>query len=67
MDVIYGDDEPFYGFERVQGGKVLEAVDKKWESVDLAIRRGSYSELPLVYRGTVSKKLIKQNHRRLMS
>lgn len=49
MDVVYGDDEPFYGFERVQGGKVLDALDKKWESVDLAFRRGMYgklSELP---------------------
>jgi hypothetical protein len=45
VDVVYGDDEPFFGFERVQGGKVLQAVEKKWESVDLAFRRGSYCEL----------------------
>lgn len=42
LDIVYGDDEPFFGFERVQGGRVLEAKEKKWESVDLAFRRGSY-------------------------
>jgi hypothetical protein len=45
IDIVYGDDEPFYGFERIQGGRVLEAVDKSWESVDIAFRRGTYSKL----------------------
>ncbi len=44
LDVVFGDDEPFFGFERVQGGKILEAKEKKWESVDLAFRRGNYGE-----------------------
>lgn len=41
LDVVFGDDEPFFGFERVQGGKVLEGKEGKWESVDLAYRRGN--------------------------
>jgi hypothetical protein len=45
LDVVYGDDEPFFGFERVEGGKVLERKEGKWDSVDLAYRRGSYGEL----------------------
>ena len=44
LDIVFGDDEPFFGFERVQGGKVLEAKAGKWESVDLAYRRGSPGE-----------------------
>lgn len=44
LDVIYGDDEPFYGFQRVQGGKVLEAKEGKWESVDITYRRGNPGE-----------------------
>ena len=44
IDVIYGDDDPFYGFDRVNGGKVTDAKEKRWESVDLAVKRGSYSE-----------------------
>lgn len=44
LDVVYGDDEPFYGFQRIQGGKVLEAKEGKWESVDIAYRRGNPSE-----------------------
>ena len=43
IDVIYGDDDPFYGFQRVGGGKITEAEAKRWESVDLAIKRGSYT------------------------
>ncbi|KAK1921767.1 Metallo-dependent phosphatase-like protein [Papiliotrema laurentii] len=41
VDVVYGDDDPFYGFQRVDGGKVLEAKEGKWESVDIAYRRGN--------------------------
>ncbi|ORY21337.1 Metallo-dependent phosphatase-like protein [Naematelia encephala] len=51
VDVIYGDDDPFFGFERVQGGKVTEVKAGKWESVDLAIRRGN----PVAPRGVVPK------------
>ncbi|ORX34309.1 Metallo-dependent phosphatase-like protein [Kockovaella imperatae] len=43
IDVIYGDADPFYGYHRVVGGKVTEAKAKRWESVDLAVRRGGYS------------------------
>jgi hypothetical protein len=43
VDVVYGDDDPFYGFQRVDGGKVLEAKEGKWESVDIAYRRGNPS------------------------
>jgi len=39
--VVYGDDEPFYGFERVQGGVITEAKEDRWQSVDLAFRRGN--------------------------
>lgn len=42
LDVVFGDDEPFYGFERVQGEKIVEAKEGKWESVALAYRRGNY-------------------------
>ena len=46
LDVVYGDAEPFFGFERVEGGKVLEASEGKWESVDIAFRRGNPGESP---------------------
>ncbi|TXT16081.1 hypothetical protein VHUM_00584 [Vanrija humicola] len=36
-----GDDAPFYGFHRVEGGKVLDAKAGKHESVDLVYRRGT--------------------------
>lgn len=45
VDVVYGDDQPFFGFERVQGGKVTEGKEGRWESVDLAFRRGTYGQL----------------------
>ncbi|KAL1413278.1 Phosphatase dcr2 [Vanrija albida] len=41
VDVLFGDDAPFYGFHRVDGGKVLDAKEGKWESVDLVYRRGT--------------------------
>jgi hypothetical protein len=44
LDIVYGDAEPFFGFQRVQGGKVLDEKAGKWESVDLAYRRGNPSE-----------------------
>ncbi|GFZ47944.1 LOW QUALITY PROTEIN: hypothetical protein JCM24511_05691 [Saitozyma sp. JCM 24511] len=41
VDVVYGDGPAFYGFERVAGGKIMEAEAQRWESVDLAFRRGT--------------------------
>lgn len=41
LDILYGDGEPFFGFQRVQGGKVLDEKPGKWESVDLAYRKGN--------------------------
>lgn len=44
IDVLYGDDDPFFGFERVQGGPVLKEEKGKWETVDITVRRGNPSE-----------------------
>ncbi len=44
LDIIYGDDEPFYGFQRIEGGPMLQAKDSKWETVDIAFKRGNPSE-----------------------
>lgn len=44
IDVTYGDDDPFFGFERVPGGPVLKEEKGKWETVDITIRRGNPSE-----------------------
>lgn len=44
LDVVYGDDEPFFGFERVEGGVVTEAKEDRWQSVDIAFRRGNPSK-----------------------
>jgi hypothetical protein len=41
LDVVYGDDAPFFGFQRAEGGKVVEAKDGKWESVGIAYKRGN--------------------------
>lgn len=38
---MFGDDDPFFGFERVQGGKIADAKDGKWDAVDLVYRRGN--------------------------
>ncbi|KAK4685487.1 hypothetical protein P7C73_g4662, partial [Tremellales sp. Uapishka_1] len=51
LDVVYGDSEPFYGFERVEGGKIMDAKDGRWESVDMTYRRGN----PIAPRGNVPK------------
>jgi hypothetical protein len=42
LDVVFGDDDPFYGFERVIGGPVVAAEGDRWESVDIAYKRGVY-------------------------
>lgn len=39
----FGDDEPFFGFERIKGGKIMDAKPGRWESVDLIYRRGNPS------------------------
>jgi len=44
LDVLYGDDEPFFGFRRIEGGKILEAKEGKWESVDITYRKGNPGE-----------------------
>ncbi|EIW71023.1 hypothetical protein M231_07534 [Tremella mesenterica] len=41
LDVVYGDGDPWFGFERVQGGKVVDAKAGRWDSVDIAFRRGN--------------------------
>ncbi|WVW78226.1 hypothetical protein I302_100178 [Kwoniella bestiolae CBS 10118] len=51
VDIIYGDDDPFFGFERVQGGKITESKAGKWESVGMAVRRGN----PVAPRAQVPK------------
>jgi hypothetical protein len=50
LDIIYGDAEPFFGFQRVQGGKILDEKAGKWESVDLAYRRGNPGKLAKSFR-----------------
>lgn len=48
IDVLYGDGPPMYGFERVKGGPMLAGgKGKKWDSVDLVVRKGNPSEFPL--------------------
>lgn len=42
ISLHYGDDEPFFGFHRVNGGMVTPAdVKGKYESVDIVWRRGN--------------------------
>ncbi|WVQ98259.1 hypothetical protein IAU59_005382 [Kwoniella sp. CBS 9459] len=41
IDILYGDNDPFFGFERIKGGKVTPAKAGKWESVDVVFRRGN--------------------------
>ncbi|OCF33844.1 hypothetical protein I316_04556 [Kwoniella heveanensis BCC8398] len=49
IDILYGDDDPFFGFERIKGGKLTPAKEGKWESVDVVFRRGN----PVAPRATV--------------
>ena len=48
VDILYGDDQPFYGFERVTGGKVTAAKEHRWSSVDITYRRGNPGESDLM-------------------
>ncbi|KAJ9094706.1 hypothetical protein QFC21_005863 [Naganishia friedmannii] len=43
LDVLYGEQQPFFGFERVKNGPVLpkDSQGKVKESVDLVFRRGN--------------------------
>jgi hypothetical protein len=40
IDVTYGDDVPWYGFERIQPAAAERDASKGFESVSLTIRRG---------------------------
>nr|XP_018265265.1 uncharacterized protein I303_01625 [Kwoniella dejecticola CBS 10117]OBR87423.1 hypothetical protein I303_01625 [Kwoniella dejecticola CBS 10117] len=51
VDILYGDDEPFFGFERIEGQKVMEGKKGRWESVDIAVRKGN----PVAPRASVPK------------
>ncbi len=42
LDVLYGDDRPFFGFERVLNGPIIRGNDR-WESVEIVARRGNPS------------------------
>lgn len=37
----FGDAAPFFGFERVSGGPVVQGKAGRWDSVDLVFRRGT--------------------------
>ncbi|BEI89611.1 uncharacterized protein CcaverHIS019_0209730 [Cutaneotrichosporon cavernicola] len=37
----FGDGAPFFGFERVPGGKVVDGKKGRWQSVDIVYRRGN--------------------------
>lgn len=41
LDVLYGEQQPFFGFERVKNGPVVRKDAQKHESVDLVFRRGN--------------------------
>jgi hypothetical protein len=44
IDVLFGDARPFWGFERVKNGPVVERKPNKWETVDIVVRKGNPSE-----------------------
>ena len=54
LDVLFGDDNPFFGFERVPGGPVVKAEGDRWETVDVTYRRGMY-EAPRAPKPTFSE------------
>jgi len=41
LDVLYGDGQPYFGYERVINGPIMKASDKRWDTVDIVIRRGN--------------------------
>lgn len=43
VDILYGDGDPFFGFERSGGEKVVERNGDTWEAVDIVYRRGNPS------------------------
>lgn len=46
LDILYGEQRPFFGFERVKNGPILKQVAGKHESVDLVFRRGNPRKSP---------------------
>jgi len=44
IDVLYGENRPFWSFERVKNGPVVERKPNKWEMVDVVVRRGNPGE-----------------------
>ncbi len=44
LDVLYGEGQPWFGFERVLNGPVVSTNGKRWESVDVVVRRGNPGE-----------------------
>lgn len=41
LSVHYGDEDPFFGYHRIEGGKVNPGKDGRWDSVDIVYRRGN--------------------------
>lgn len=44
LDVLYGEQRPFFGFERLKNGPVVAKDAQKHELVDLVYRRGNPRE-----------------------
>lgn len=40
IDVLFGDNRPFWSFERVANGPVVQRKEGKWETVDIVVRKG---------------------------
>lgn len=49
IDVHFGDDQPWFGFERVLNGPVMKAEPNRWETVDVIVRRGNPSEFAVAF------------------
>lgn len=44
IDVLFGEGRPFWSFERVKNGPIVERKAGKWEMVDIVVRRGNPGE-----------------------
>jgi hypothetical protein len=44
IDVLFGDNRPFWSFERVTNGPVVQRKEGKWETVDIVVRKGNPGE-----------------------
>ncbi|WWC86702.1 uncharacterized protein L201_001579 [Kwoniella dendrophila CBS 6074] len=51
IDIIYGDSQPFFGFERIKGKPITISKKGRWESVGIAVRKGN----PVAPRASVPK------------